>query len=73
MTIDKAIPDLTALNFDDRTASFAIKGANDWVLCENRNYGGRCVRAQSQAQDLTMLLMSGRVSSLYPAPPSPAP
>ena len=68
-TINAATPDLTALNFNDRVASFAIKGANDWVLCENRNYGGRCVRVQSQAQDLNVLRMQGRVSSLYSAPP----
>ena len=72
VAIDKATPDLTPLNFDDRVASFKIKGANDWVLCENRNYGGRCVRVQSMAQDLSVLRLAGRVSSLYAAPATSA-
>jgi hypothetical protein len=38
------------------------------MLCENRNYAGRCVRAQSRADDLKVLQISGRVSSLYPVP-----
>lgn len=71
--IDKAVPDLTALNFNDRVASFAITGANDWVLCEHKNYAGRCVRVQSKAQDLKVLQIGGRVSSLYSVPPATTP
>lgn len=70
-TIDRAVPDMAALQFDDKVASFEIRGAGDWMLCENRNYAGRCVRAQSKADDLKVLQIGGRVSSLYPVPVTP--
>ena len=68
-TITQPTPDLKPLAFDDKVASFKVSGAGDWVLCENRNYTGRCMRVQAEAGDLTQLRMVGRVSSLYPAPP----
>ena len=68
LRIDRAVPDLAALKFDDKIASFEIQGAGDWMLCENRNYGGRCVRGTAKADDLKVLQIAGRVSSLYPVP-----
>ncbi len=73
LTLVRATPDLAPLNFDDRVASLAIQGADDWVLCEHRNYAGRCVRVQAKAADLKLLQIGGRVSSLYPVPATPAP
>src|SRR5262245_54597637 len=72
LTITGATPDLGALQFDNRVASFTITGGGDWVLCENKNYTGRCIRVQGQAGDLSLLQLSGRVSSLYPVPATPA-
>jgi hypothetical protein len=72
LTISAATPDLAAHGFDNKVASFAIAGGGDWVLCENKNYTGRCVRVQSQADNLNLLQLSGRVSSLYPVPVTPA-
>lgn len=72
LTIAAATPDLAALKFDNKVASFTITGGGDWVLCENKNYTGRCVRVQSQADNLNLLQLSGRVSSLYPVPATPA-
>jgi hypothetical protein len=72
LTIAAATPDLGALNFDNKVASLTITGGGDWVLCENKNYTGRCVRVQAQAQNLNLLQLSGRVSSLYPVPVTPA-
>lgn len=69
-TLTQPTPDLASLAFDDKVASFKVTGAGDWVLCENRNYTGRCMRVQAEAGDLTQLRMVGRVSSLYPAPPA---
>jgi hypothetical protein len=71
VTIDRAVADLASIKFDDKVASFEIRGAGDWMLCENRNYAGRCVRAQSKADDLKLLQIGGRVSSLYPVPATP--
>jgi len=72
LTIVAATPDLSARNFDNKVASLTISGGGDWVLCENKNYTGRCVRVQAQAQNLNLLQLSGRVSSLYPVPATPA-
>ena len=72
LTIASATPDLAAHGFDNKVASLTIAGGGDWVLCENKNYTGRCVRVQSQADNLNLLQLSGRVSSLYPVPVTPA-
>jgi hypothetical protein len=72
LTIAAATPDLATLKFDDKIASLSISGGGDWVLCENKNYTGRCVRVQSQADNLNLLQLGGRVSSLYPVPAAPA-
>lgn len=73
LTLATATPDLAKHGFDKQVASLAIEGAGDWVLCERKNYAGRCVRVQGKAGDLSLLQMNGRVSSLYPVPATPAP
>lgn len=73
LTIAKATPDLAAHGFDNKVASLSIEGGSDWVLCEHKNYGGRCVRVQGKAGDLSLLQLNGRVSSLYPVPATPTP
>jgi hypothetical protein len=76
MRFARPIADLGTLKFDNKVASFQILGAGDWVLCENRNYQGRCARVQLQAGNLKLFQLNDRVSSLYPVPapvPAPAP
>lgn len=73
LRIEQAVPDLAVLKFDNKAASFEIQGTGDWMLCENRNYGGRCVRGSAKADDLRVLQLFGRVSSLYPVPAAAAP
>ena len=68
LRISRAVADLAALKFDNKVASFQIQGAGDWVLCENRNYQGRCARVQLQAGNLKLFQLNDRVSSLYPVP-----
>lgn len=68
-----ATPNLAVQQFEDKVASFEVAGAGDWVLCENRNYAGRCVRVQSKAGDMRVVQLFARVSSLYPVPTPPAP
>lgn len=68
LTISTPVPDLGVLKFDNKVASLLIKGAGDWVLCENKNYTGRCARVQSQAVNLKLFALNDRVSSLYPVP-----
>jgi hypothetical protein len=78
LRIARAIADLGTLKFDNKVASLQILGAGDWVLCENRNYQGRCARVQLQAGNLKLFQLNDRVSSLYPVPapvaaPAPTP
>jgi len=68
LAFDRPVPSLAALKFNDRVASLVIKGKRDWVLCENRNFMGRCVRVRAKANDLRALQIEGRVSSMYPVP-----
>jgi len=68
LVFERSVPSLAALNFNDRVASLMIKGKRDWVLCENRNFMGRCVRVRARANDLRMFQIAGRVSSMYPVP-----
>ncbi len=72
--ITAATPNLAVHQFEDKVASFEVAGAGDWVLCENRNYTGRCARVQAKAGDLRLIQLFARVSSLYPvaAPAVPA-
>ena len=72
--IAAATPNLAVHQFEDKVASFEVAGAGDWVLCENRDYKGRCARVQSKAGDLRVIQLFSRVSSLYPVPaPAAAP
>ena len=63
-----ATPNLAALQFEDKVASFEIAGSGDWVLCADRNYKGVCARVSAKAGDLRVIQLFGRVSSLYPVP-----
>lgn len=71
LVFERSVPSLAKLNFNDRVASLKISGTRDWVLCEHRNFMGRCVRVRAKANDLKLLQIAGRVSSLYPVPAAP--
>ncbi|MDZ4867151.1 MAG: beta/gamma crystallin-related protein [Alphaproteobacteria bacterium] len=71
MTFDRSVPSLAALEFNDRPASVQIKGSRDWVLCEHRNFMGKCVRVRAKERDLKRVKIGGQVSSMYPVPVPP--
>ena len=74
LTFEQSVPSLAKLQFNDVIASVQIKGTRDWVLCEHRNFMGKCVRVHMKEKDLKRLKINGLVSSLYPVPvPPPAP
>lgn len=74
LTFERQVPSLAALSFNDKTTSVKIDGQRDWVLCEHRNFMGKCVRVHLKEKDLKRLKFSGVVSSLYPVPAeTPAP
>ncbi|MBP6014530.1 MAG: beta/gamma crystallin family protein [Alphaproteobacteria bacterium] len=66
LTFEQSVPSLAKLQFNDVIASVQIKGARDWVLCEHRNFMGKCVRVHMKEKDLKRLKINGQVSSLYP-------
>jgi hypothetical protein len=70
MTFDRSVPSLAAIQFNDRPASVQIKG-RDWVLCEHRNFMGKCVRIRAKERDLKRVKIAGQVSSMYPVPAPP--
>ena len=70
MTFEQRVPSMAAVQFNDLTASVQIKG-RDWVLCEHRNFMGKCVRVHAKERDLKRLKINGQVSSLYPVPAEP--
>jgi hypothetical protein len=70
LTFERSVPSLAALDFNDLPRSVRIKG-RDWVLCEHRNFMGKCVRVRAKEKDLKRLKIAGQVSSLYPVPVAP--
>lgn len=70
MTFERSVASLAALKFNDRPASVQIKG-RDWVLCEHRNFMGKCVRIRAKERDLKRVKIAGQVSSMYPVPVPP--
>ena len=73
MTFQQSVPSLAKLQFNDVISSVQIKG-RDWVLCEHRNFMGKCVRVHMKEKNLSRLKILGQVSSLYPVPlPPPVP
>jgi hypothetical protein len=54
------------VGFNDLTTSVKINGPRDWVLCEHRNFFGRCVRIHQKEKDLKRQKFVGVVSSAYP-------
>ena len=73
LTFDQSVPSLAKVQFNDVIASVQIKGARDWVLCEHRNFMGKCVRIHAKEKNLKRLKIDGQVSSLYPVQVQPAP
>ncbi|MFM9864692.1 MAG: beta/gamma crystallin-related protein [Micropepsaceae bacterium] len=70
LIFDQMVPSLAKIDFNDVIASVQIKG-RDWVLCEHRNFMGKCVRIRAKEKDLKRLKINGQVSSLYPVPITP--
>jgi hypothetical protein len=73
MTFEFRVPSLNAVKFNDTAQSVKIDGLRDWVLCESRNFQGRCIRVHLKEKDLKRQNFSGLASSIYPVPdPRPA-
>src|SRR5262249_43558743 len=81
-TLNWAIPNFDHYGYNDR-ASSAIVEHGQWQVCEDANFGGRCVVLKpGQYPSLAPFNMNNRISSVRPAkgrptpvvaPPTPAP
>jgi hypothetical protein len=68
MTFSTRVASLNAVGFNDLAQSVKIDGKRDWVLCEGRNFLGRCIRVHLKEKDLKRQKFSGLASSIYPVP-----
>jgi hypothetical protein len=68
MTFTHRIPSLNAVGFNDLAQSVKITGKQDWVLCESRNFLGRCIRVHEKEKDLKRQKFTSLASSIYPVP-----
>lgn len=64
---------LRRLGFNDAANSIEVHSGR-WTLCENSDFGGRCVELTRDSNDLTLFRMNDRVSAVSPdGRPQPAP
>lgn len=54
---------LVSSSFNDKASSVQVNGGV-WELCEDRDYGGRCVTISSNVSDLGSYGLRNRVSSV---------
>ena len=66
MTFQFGTASLNAVGFNDLAQSVKVVGPRDWVLCEGRNFLGRCIRVHQKEKDLKRLKFSALASSVYP-------
>lgn len=66
MTFERRVASLNAVGFNDIAQSVKIEGPRDWVLCESRNFLGRCIRVHVKEKDLTRQKFTSLASSIYP-------
>ena len=66
-TADRAIGDFSNYGFNDRASSVDVVGQN-WVVCEDMRFSGRCIVLQpGRYPSLSSLGMNDRISSVRPA------
>jgi hypothetical protein len=64
LTFNSDVPDLNRFNLNDRISSLQVSPDESWEVCENNNYGGRCVIMSGVARDLRSLGMSDNITSM---------
>jgi len=63
-TADRAIDDFSRFGFNDRVSSIDVRGDN-WVVCEDIRYGGRCMILQpGRYPSLSAMGLNDRISSV---------
>ena len=68
-TADRSIPDFSKFGFNDRASSVIVRSGN-WELCDDWQFGGRCVTLRpGKYASLSAMGMNDRVSSIRRAGP----
>ena len=64
LTIRRDVPDLRALQFNDRISSVQVPPGESWEVCENTNYDGRCFVVSGVERDLRRRGLNDVISSM---------
>jgi Beta/Gamma crystallin. len=63
-TFQYDVADLRSSGFDNRISSLRVGPGEQWEVCENRNYGGRCIVVSGQESNLQNNGWGDRISSM---------
>ncbi len=63
-TFQSDVSDLRSSGLDNRISSLRIGPGEQWEVCENRNYGGRCIVVSGQESNLQNNGWGDRISSI---------
>jgi hypothetical protein len=58
------VPNLAQTGFNNQISSFKVGPGEEWLMCDQPNYGGQCVNVSGQERDLRMNGWNDRASSL---------
>jgi hypothetical protein len=63
-TFQNDVSDLRSSGLDNRISSVRVGAGEQWEVCENRNYGGRCIVVSGQESNLRDNGWGDRISSM---------
>jgi hypothetical protein len=63
-TFQYDVSDLRSSGLDNRISSIRVGAGEQWEVCENRNYGGRCIVVSGQESNLRDNSWGDRISSI---------
>ena len=64
MTFRSDVPDLRDFQFNDRISSLVVDPGDSWEVCEDTNYGGRCLVVTGAERDLRTRGLNDVISSM---------
>jgi hypothetical protein len=64
MTLRRDVPDLREFQFNDRISSLQVTPGDAWEVCEDTNYGGRCLVVTGAERDLRTRGLNDAISSM---------
>jgi hypothetical protein len=58
------VPDLRAFRFNDRISSLVVAPGESWEVCDDANYGGRCIIVSGSERDLRARGLNDVITSM---------